>query len=109
MTVNWLHRGVLAAALALPALGGSASAFADDIRCSNATLKGEYAIKLHGQSLGIVTAAGPQIFPDPIPADGVGIEVFDGNVKFSHTDFVMRGGAPLPGPKDPTTGFNPPQ
>ena len=38
---SWAFEGMLAAAIVLPALSGVARA--DDLGCSNATLKGEYA------------------------------------------------------------------
>jgi hypothetical protein len=40
---SWLWEGMLAAAIVLPAL--SSVARADDFGCSDATLKGEYALK----------------------------------------------------------------
>jgi hypothetical protein len=41
---SWFLKGMLAAAVALPALSGTAWAGgSDDFGCSNATLKGEYA------------------------------------------------------------------
>ena len=41
---SWFSGGMLAAAIALPALSGAAWAGgSDDFGCSNATLKGEYA------------------------------------------------------------------
>ena len=41
---RWFSKGILAAAIALPALSGAAWAGgSDDFGCSNATLKGEYA------------------------------------------------------------------
>ena len=41
---RWLFQGMLAVAIALPALSGVAWAGGtDDFGCSNATLKGEYA------------------------------------------------------------------
>jgi hypothetical protein len=41
---SWCLKGMLAAAIALPALGGAARAGgSDDFGCPNATLKGLYA------------------------------------------------------------------
>jgi hypothetical protein len=100
---SWFVRGMLAAAIALPALSGPAQA--DNDKCSNATLKGDYATRIQGKLLGIVTAAGPQIFPDPLLVDGVAMARFDGKGKFTQVDYVLRDGVQNPGPKDPETGF----
>jgi len=96
----------MAVAIALPALSGVARAqVTDNDGCSNATLKGDYATRIHGKLLGIVTAAGPQIFPDPLLIDGVAMTYFDGKGKLSQVDYVLRNGVQNPGPKDPETGF----
>ena len=53
MTNSWLVKGMLAVAIAVPALSGVARAGGtDDFGCSNATLKGEYAF-------GVTTYAAP--------------------------------------------------
>ena len=104
---SWFVNGILAAMMALPALGGLAPAYADkdNFKCSNATLKGDYGFKGHGKLLGIVTAAGPQIFADPILVDSVAMVFFDGKGKFSQVDYVLRDGVPFPGLKDPEDRF----
>jgi hypothetical protein len=45
---NWLWRGTLATAIALPALSGIAQAqkSTEHPRCTNATLKGDYAFSV---------------------------------------------------------------
>ena len=68
---SWFSRGMLAAAIALPALSGAAWAGgSDDYGCSNATLKGEYAFG--------VTAYTPPVFSNGPPQVVAGIKVFDG-------------------------------
>ena len=54
---SWFLKGMLAAAIALPALSGGARS--DDFGCSDATLKGEYAFG--------VTAYTPAGLPDGPP------------------------------------------
>jgi hypothetical protein len=100
---SWLSKGMMAVAIALAALSGAA--WADDDKCSNATLKGDYGFRIHGKLLGINTAAGPQIFLDPLLIDGVALTFFDGKGKLSQVDYVLRDGVQNPGPKDPKTGF----
>lgn len=75
---TWLWRGMLLAAIALPALSGAARA--DDYRCSNATLKGEYAFG--------VAAYTPPGLPDGPPQVVAGIKVFDGKGKFTQHDYI---------------------
>jgi hypothetical protein len=101
---NWLWTRVLAAAIALSAL--SSATRADNDKCSNATLKGDYGFTVHGEQVGIVTAAGPQFFPVPVPIDGVAMTYFDGKGNLTQVDFVMQDGRKRPGATDPTTGFD---
>lgn len=77
-----LSKGMLAAAVALPALSGSAWAGGtDDFGCSNATLKGEYAF-----GATVYTPAPP---PSPPPTTKVvnGIKVFDGQGNLTQRDY----------------------
>jgi len=72
---SWNFKGMLAAAIVLPALSGVAWAGGtDDFGCSNATLKGEYAF-------GVTNYVG-----NPIVVVA-GIEVFDGNGNFTQRDY----------------------
>jgi hypothetical protein len=97
---------ILAAAIAASALGSMVPAAADDFgRCSNVALKGDYATRLEGKLLGMVTAAGPQIFPDPVLVDGVALKHFDGKGGFTEVVYALNNGVQGPGPKDPKTGF----
>lgn len=78
---SWLFQGMLAAAVALPALSSVAWAGAtDDYGCSNATLKGEYAFG--------VTDYTPPGLPSGPPQVVAGIKVFDGNGNFTQRDYV---------------------
>jgi hypothetical protein len=79
---SWLFRGMLTAAIALPALSGAARAGGtDDYGCSNATLNGEYAF-----GVTVYTPAPP---PSPPPATVVvnGIKVFDGQGNLTQRDY----------------------
>ena len=70
---NWLWRGTLAAAIALPALSGIARAQStDNDGCTNATLKGDYAFS-------VVDFTSPLVV--------VGIGTFDGKGGFSQVDY----------------------
>lgn len=77
----------------------------DNDRCSNATLRGDYAFVVNGQ-----------IFPPGRPSitrDGVAMTHFNGAGGLSQNDFVMQYpdstglSSPVPNgdPPDPTTGF----
>ena len=71
---SWASKGILAAAIALPALSGAAWAGgADDFGCSNATLKGEYAF-------GVTNYTVPEVV--------AGIEIFDGQGNFTQRDYA---------------------
>jgi hypothetical protein len=72
---KWAVKEMLAAAIVLPALIGTAWAGgSDDFGCSNATLKGEYAF-------GVTNYVG-----NPIVVVA-GIKVFDGNGNFTQRDY----------------------
>jgi len=69
-----LFQGMLATAIALPALTCAARAGGtDDYGCSNATLKGEYAF-------GVTNLTRPQVV--------AGIKVFDGNGNLTQRDYI---------------------
>jgi hypothetical protein len=67
---NWLFKGMLTAAIALPALSGAA--WAQDFGCSNATLQGEYAF-------GVTNLTTPRV--------AAGIKVFDGYGTLTQRDY----------------------
>jgi hypothetical protein len=84
---SWLWKGMLAAAIALPALSGAARAQStDNDGCSDATLKGDYAF--------VVTALTTQTFV-------VGIGRFDGKGGFTQIDYPADGLLAVP----PLTDF----
>ena len=79
-------RGMLAAAVVFPALGGVAWAGGgDDLGCSNATLNGDYAF-----SVLTIFAASP-----PGPGVVVGLATFDGRGGFKQIDYPGNGGTDL--------------
>ena len=83
---SWLFQGMLTAAIALPALSGAARAGgSDDLGCSNATLKGDYAF-----SVLTIVAASP-----PGPGVVVGLATFDGRGGFTQIDYPGNGGTDL--------------
>ena len=74
---SWNFKGMLVAAIVLPALSGAAWAGgSDDLGCSNATLKGAYAFS-------VLTVAAPQGIPNVV----VGIVVMDGNGNLTQRDY----------------------
>ena len=77
---SWNFKGMLAAAIVLPALSGAAWAGGtDDFGCSNATLKGEYAF-------GVTNYTPPP--SQNIPTKVVtGIKVFDGRGNLTQRDY----------------------
>ena len=83
---SWNIKGMLAAAIVLPALSGAAWAGgSDDLGCSNATLKGDYAFSV----LTIVAAA-------PVtPGVVIGLTTFDGKGGVTQIDFPGNGGMDL--------------
>ena len=90
-------KAVPAAALLFFIVCGPAKAQdGDNDGCSAATLHGDYAFTLHGESLGILVSQGvgvpPKLVPfaSPLPADGVAITHFDGKGGLSQVDWVMR-------------------
>jgi hypothetical protein len=69
---SWNLKGMLAAAIMLPTLGGAA--WADDFKCSNATLQGEYAFAVTNYNA-------PQIHVS------LGIKFFDGKGNMKQQDY----------------------
>jgi len=69
---SWVSGGMLAATIALPALSGVA--LADDFKCSNATLQGQY-------SFGVINYNAPQIHV------ALGWKYFDGNGNLIQHDY----------------------
>jgi hypothetical protein len=83
---SWVFKGMLAAGIMLPALSGAAWAGgSDDLGCSNATLKGDYAF-----SVLTILAASP-----PGPGVVVGLGTFDGKGGFKQIDYPGNGGTDL--------------
>ena len=81
---SWLWNGMIAAAIALPALSGVALAQStDNDGCTNATLKGDYAFSVTGWTL----SPGPLWVPNFV----VGIGRFDGVGGFSQVDYLADG------------------
>ncbi|HEV3421437.1 MAG TPA: hypothetical protein VG075_14100 [Candidatus Acidoferrum sp.] len=103
-------KGMLAAGIFSLVLCGSARAQDGDYDgCSNATLHGDYAFTLHGESLGVLvpqTTGAPKLVPfaSPLLADGVAITRFDGNGNLKQVDFVMRNGTSAATPTTAITG-----
>lgn len=78
--MNRVFKRILAAAIGLPALSGAAWAGgSDDLGCSNATLKGDYAFSV----LNIATPAGPGVV--------VGLGKFDGKGGYTQIDYPGDG------------------
>ena len=80
---SWFWKGMLAAGIALPALGGAAWAEGtDDFGCSNATLKCEYAF-------GVTAYTSASLPNSPPYVVGVvnGIKVFDGQGNLTQRDY----------------------
>ena len=77
---SWLWQGMLAAAIALPALSGVARAQStDNDGCTNATLNGDYAFAVTTLS----SPTGPNFV--------IGIGRFDGNGGFTQIDYPADG------------------
>jgi hypothetical protein len=71
---TWFWNGMMAAAIAVPALSGAAWAGgSDNFGCSNATLKGQYAF-------GVTNLIIPQVV--------AGIKVFDGRGNLTQRDYI---------------------
>jgi hypothetical protein len=106
---NMFWKAPFAAAIALLAVAGTARAQANDFDgCSKATLHGDYAFTLHGESIGVLVpqpTGAPKLalFASPLLADGVAITNFDGNGFLTQVDFVMRNGTSAATPTTPLT------
>jgi len=100
-------RNATAAAIALLSL--HSLAHADDGACTIATLKGSYGVKVHAQSLGILTGTPPnQVlhrYATPNDVDAVALATFDGHGTGTQEDFAMINGAVRPG--SPSDSFVP--
>jgi hypothetical protein len=79
---SWCWKGMLAAAIALPALSGVARA--DDFGCSNATLEGEYAFGVTSYT----PPPPPNGSPPPSTEVVTGIKVFDGHGNLTQRDYA---------------------
>jgi hypothetical protein len=78
---SWFWKGMLAAAIMLPALSGAAWAGgSDDLGCSNSTLNGAYAFS-------VLTIAQPSTGPNVV----VGLGKFDGRGGFTQIDYPGDG------------------
>ena len=82
-------KGTLVAAITWLALGNVALLHAES--CANDSLKGKYGQTISGELL-----PGPGVV---LPQNGVAMTDFDGNGKFTQTDFVVINGSPT------STGF----
>src|ERR1700730_16758010 len=95
---NMFWKAAFAAAVILLAVAGTARAQANDHDgCSIASLHGDYAFTLHGESIGVLVpqpTGAPKLvlFASPLLADGVAITNFDGDGHLKQVDFVMRNG-----------------
>ncbi|WP_233854713.1 hypothetical protein [Paraburkholderia sp. HD33-4] len=96
---NCFWNNVTAAAVALLSL--QSLAYADGSACTTATLRGAYGVKVHAQSLGILTGTPPnQVlhrYAIPNDVDAVALATFDGNGSGTQEDFAMVNGAVRPG------------
>jgi hypothetical protein len=80
----------------------------DNDGCSDASLKGDYAFTIHGESIGVLVPqmnAPPKLLPfvSALLADGVAITHFDGAGHLSQVDFIMRNGTSAATPATPIT------
>jgi hypothetical protein len=94
-SLNKLWLPCLMAVLLVPASSFAQSG--DNDRCTNATLTGDYALRVTGW----VVLGGAVV-----DREGVAMTHFDGVGGLTQVDFVMSNGAPLAGPTDPVTGFH---
>jgi hypothetical protein len=104
-----IWKGMLAAAIFSVVLSSPAKAQdGDNDGCSNATLHGDYAFAIHGESLGVFvpqTTGAPKLVPfaSPVLIDGVAITHFDGNGILKQVDFSMHNGTSVATPTAPPT------
>ena len=92
---SWPFKGVLAAAIVLPALSNAAWANG----CSDATLQGEYAFG--------VTLYTPPGFPNGPPQVQTGIKIFDGKGNFIQHSYRGDSGDVAFGTEDGTYSVDP--
>lgn len=72
-------------------------------RCSNATIKGGYAVSVQGETLGILQGTTVIPFPSPTPVNAVALIVFDGNGGLMQVDNGILGGISVITPGTPVT------
>jgi len=106
--VTWKMALAAAAIVSMVLAGPARAQDGDNDGCSNATLFGDYAFTLHGESLGVLVpqAGGPPSlvpFASPLPADGIAMTHFDGAGGLTQVDFVMRRGSSAATPGTPLT------
>jgi hypothetical protein len=105
-----IWKGMLAAAIFSVVLSSPAKAQdGDNDGCSNATLHGDYAFAIHGESLGVFvpqTTGAPKLVPfaSPVLIDGVAITHFDGNGILKQVDFSMHNGTSVATPDGSSHG-----
>jgi len=81
---SWLLKGMMTAAISLPALSGAAWAGgSDDLRCSNATLRGVYMSATSGYQ---------SVTPTLVPIAVTATDVFYGNGHFDSLATISIGG-----------------
>lgn len=99
MSTGFLKKAA-SAAIAFLSLSSVAHAGDSDV-CTIATLKGPYGVKVHGQSLGILTGTSPNQVLRPYAApnniDAVALGTFNGDGTGTQEDFSMVNGAVRPG------------
>jgi hypothetical protein len=96
--MRYLREVALAAIITSAATGADAGN-----SCSNATIKGGYAVSVQGESLGILQGTTVIPFPSPTLVNAVALIVFDGNGGLTQVDAGIRGGISLVAPDTPVT------
>jgi hypothetical protein len=89
---------LLASAIALPFLAAAAPSLADkrSEACSNASLKGRFAVATHGELQGVKDASGViHRYPTPISVEGIGVQTFDGRGKGTYAHLLFVNGSRL--------------
>jgi hypothetical protein len=94
---DYMKRAILGV-LALPLLA-AAPALADSrAECSNATLRGTYAVTTHGLRIGVYDTASPpaiHYLASPLRTDLIGVETFDGHGNATMAEYVFVNGSDL--------------
>jgi hypothetical protein len=92
---SWFWKGMLAAAIVLPALSGAVWAGgSDDLGCSNATLRGLYMFAQSGY-----TTVNGSLVPESV----TGKDIIYGNGKFDSLATISVAGTIIPGDAAPGT------